>query len=429
MSHVRFVPRITAAAIPVLLISMLSACGEKPANAQAPGGAMPPPEVSVVTVAPTRIVVTTELPGRLDASRVAQVRARAAGIVLKREYREGTDVKAGQVLFRIDPAPFQATYNSTQAALSRAEANLAAASLKVKRYRPLVDTNAISKQEFDDAITAEKQAAADVASAKAARENARLSLGYATVTAPISGRIGRAQVTEGALVGQGEATPLATIQQLDPIYVNLTQSSTELLRLQRALADGRVKSVGKGEAKVTLVTEDGQTYAQSGKLLFSDLTVDPSSGAITLRAEFPNPNKFLLPGMYVRARLEQGVNESAITVPQQAVQRDPSGTATVYVVAADGKVAPQPIKTGNAHESSWIVTEGLKAGDRVIVEGVQKVRPGAPVKPVEWKPQAANASGQASQAAPAAGGNGAAPAAPAPAAAGNESNTKANQAK
>jgi membrane fusion protein (multidrug efflux system) len=349
---------------------------------------MPPPEVAVVTITPKSLTITTELPGRLEASRIAQVRARAGGIVLKRVFREGSDVKAGDVLFRIDPAPFQAAFESAQASLARAEANLAQANLKVQRYKPLVETNAISKQEYDDALTAQKQAAADVATAKAARQTASLNLGYATVTAPISGRVGRAQVTEGALVGVGEATPLTTVQQVNPIYVNLTQSSTEVLRLKRAMASGQLTSVGKDQAKVTLLTEDGSVYPHAGKLMFSDLTVDESSGAITLRAEFPNPERFLLPGMYVRAQLGQAVNKQAITVPQQAVIRNPDG-ASVMVVNADGKVAAQPVKADAAQGDNWIVSEGLKAGDRVIVEGLQKVKPGAPVKAVQWKEPAA----------------------------------------
>jgi membrane fusion protein (multidrug efflux system) len=379
----------------VALLFTLSGCGEKPAAAQASAGGMPPPEVSIVTVAPQRIVMTTELPGRVEATRIAQVRARVPGIVLKRVFREGSEVKAGETLFRIDSAPFQATFNSTQAAVAKAEANLAQANLKVQRYKPLVETNAISKQEYDDALTAQKQAAADLASAKAAQDTARLNLGHATVTAPISGRIGRAQVTEGALVGQGEATPLATIQQLHPVYVNLTQSSAEMMQLQRAMSSGRLKRVGPDEAKVTLVTDDGRVYPHEGKLLFSDFSVEESTGAVSLRAQVPNPDRLLLPGMYVRARLEQAVSENAITVPQQAVQRSPSG-ASVMLVGPDEKVTPQPVKVEGAHGDAWIISEGLKAGDRVIVEGFQKAKPGAPVKPVPWK-SAAPENGKATQ--------------------------------
>jgi membrane fusion protein (multidrug efflux system) len=384
-----FRPSTLAAATLALLA--LGACGDKKPDAQANPAAMPPPEVSVVTVAPERVAITNELPGRIEATRSAQVRARVPGIVQKRLFTEGSDVKAGTVLFRIDPASLQAALSNVQATRARAEANLAQATLKVNRYRPLVQTNAISRQEYDDALAAQKQAQADLEAARASQQTASLNLGYATVTAPISGRIGRAQVTEGALVGQGEATPLATIQQLDPIYVNLTQSSSELLKLRQAMAAGKLKTVGRDQASVSLVTEDGTPYPQSGKLLFSDLAVDQSSGAITLRAEFPNPDRFLLPGMYVRARLEQAVNESALTVPQRAVQRDNNG-ASVMTVGADGKVAPRPIRTGSAQDDKWIVTEGLKEGDVVIVEGLQKVQPGAPVKPVPWKPAAGNAA-------------------------------------
>jgi membrane fusion protein, multidrug efflux system len=388
MNSIRHVPRIGAA---VFLLTALAGCGDKIASAQAPGAGMPPPEVAVVTVAPERIAITTELPGRVEAYRVAQVRARVPGIVLKRVFQEGTDVKAGDVLFRIDPAQFQATFNSAKATLAKAEANLAQANLKVQRYRPLVATNAISKQEFDDALTAQKQGEADVAAAKAAQQTAQLNLGYATVTAPISGRVGRALVTEGALVGQGEATPLAMIQQLDPIYINLTQSASELLQLRRAMESGQLKRVGRDQAKVTLVTEDGTPYPHAGQLLFSDLSVDENTGAVTLRAKFPNPDRFLLPGMYARARLEQAVDEQAITVPQQAVMRT-QDNASVMLVGPDGKVSSQPIKTGAAQGDKWLVLQGLKAGDKVIVEGLQKAKPGATVKPVPWKNQAAGAA-------------------------------------
>ena len=392
----------------LIVSALLAACGDKPApTASAP----PPPEVGIVTIAPTRLALTTELPGRLEASRVAQVRARVPGIVLKRTFTEGSNVKAGDVLFRIDPAPLQATFASTQATVAKAEANLAQAALKVQRYKPLVDTSAISKQEYDDALTAQKQATADLATAKATRQSASLNLGYATVSAPIAGRIGRAQVTEGALVGQGEATPLATVQQVDPIYVNLTQSSTDILRLRRAMASGKLQAAGQNAARVTLVTEDGQVYPQSGKLLFSDLSVDESSGAITLRAEFPNPGRFLLPGMYVRARLEQAVNDAALTVPQQAVQRTTDG-ATVLVVGADNKVTARPIKTESSQGNLAIVSAGLNAGDRVIVEGLQKAKPGSTVRTVAWiAPAAPDATPPATAAAPVA----AAPASAAPA--------------
>lgn len=375
------VSRFTRLTLTVAVMAAFAGCGQKP-NAQA-GGAMPPGEVSVVTIAPERITISNELPGRLEATRIAEVRARVAGIVLKRTFREGSEVKAGDVLFKIDPAPFKASYDSAQAALAKAQATQTQAVLKAQRYKPLVEANAISKQDYDDAFATQKQAEADVASAKAALQTAALNLGYATVTSPISGRIGRALVTEGALVGQSDVTQLATVQQLDPIYVNLTQSSNDLLKLQQAMASGQLKTVGKDKARVTLVTDDGRPYPLAGKLLFSDITVDSTTGAITIRAEFPNPDRALLPGMYVRAKLEQAINEAAIVVPQQAVMRDLNGSS-VFVVGEDNKVAIRPVKTGSAQGDNWVVSDGLKAGDRVIVEGVQKVKPGAPVKPVPW---------------------------------------------
>jgi membrane fusion protein (multidrug efflux system) len=394
----RSVPRYTVVAAAV--ITLLSACGDKGAAPAAP----PPATVAVVTVAPAQLTLSTELPGRTEASRIAQVRARTAGIVLQRVFKEGGDVKAGEVLFRIDPAQFQASYDSAQAAVAKAEANLAQADLKVKRYKPLLAAQAVSQQEYDDAVTAQKQAAADLATSRAARTNANLTLGYATVTAPISGRISRALVTEGALVGQGEATPMATVQQLDPIYVTITQSSTEMLKLQRALAEGKLKSAGSGggksEARVTLVTEDGQAYPQAGRLLFSDVSVDESTGSVSMRAEFPNPNRVLLPGMYVRARLEQGVSDAAITVPQQAIVRNNEG-ASVLIVGADNKVVSQPV-TANANDGqNWVVSAGLKGGERIVVEGFQKAKPGATVNPQPWKVPAATAPAPA-PAAPAA---------------------------
>ncbi len=358
---------------------LLAGCGN-----QSKGGQRPPTEVAIVIVAPERLALSSELPGRLEANRVAQVRARVPGIVLKRAFTEGSEVKAGQLLFRIDPATYQAALNSAKASLSKAEANLTQSTLKLQRYEPLVKINAISKQEFDDVISAQKQAAADVASSKAAVVTAGLNLGYASVTAPISGRIGRALVTEGALVGQGEATQLALIQQLDTLYVNLTHSSVEVMQLRQALKAGQLQGVSKDEAKVALVLEDGSIYPNDGKLLFSDITVDESTGTVSLRAIFPNPDRMLMPGMFVRARLQQAVNEEALAVPQQAVQRTVDG-ASVLVVGAEDKVENRAVKTAASQGDKWIITEGLKEGDRVIVEGLQKVRPGMTVKPVAWK--------------------------------------------
>ncbi|MCI1015311.1 MULTISPECIES: efflux RND transporter periplasmic adaptor subunit [unclassified Herbaspirillum] len=384
------VSRFTRLTMTVAVAAALVACGQKPA---AQGGQMPPAEVSVVTIAPQRVAITNELPGRVEAFRVAQVRARVAGIVQKRVFKEGSEVKEGQVLFKIDPAQYKASLESAQATLARAQANLTQTSLTAQRYKPLVEVNAVSKQEYDNAVAAQKQAEADVAAGKAAVQTASLNLGYATVTSPISGRIGRALVTEGALVGQGDATQLALVQQLDPVYVNVTQSSADLLKLQQAMAAGQLKSVGENKASVTLVLENGQPYEQPGKLLFSDISVDESTGSVSLRAEFPNPKRLLLPGTYVRTKIEQAVDEQALLVPQQAVMRD-AGGSSVLVVNAENKVEPRPVKTGGARGNNWQVLDGLKEGDRVIVEGLQKVRPGASVKPVQWNPAGAPAQAQ-----------------------------------
>jgi membrane fusion protein, multidrug efflux system len=367
-------------------VLLLAACGQQSGQGGGAGGGMPPATVGVVTVAPGTVNLTTELPGRLEASRVAQVRARAAGILQKRLFNEGSDVKAGQPLFQIDSLPYQAAYANAQAALARAEANLVQAAAQAQRYKPLMEANAVSKQEYLNAVAAAKQAEADVAASKAAAQIAQINLGHASVTSPISGRIGRALVTEGALVGQGEATPLAVVQQINPMYVNFTQSTTETLRIRKALASGALQKAGIEAAKVHVILEDGAEYSQTGKLLFSDLTVDPTSGQITLRAEVPNPTGLLLPGMYVRVRLAQAQLQSGILLPQQAVTRSDTGD-TVLVVGADNKPAPRPIKIGSSQGNQWLVTEGLKPGERVIVDGFQKMMvPGAPVNPVPWTP-------------------------------------------
>jgi membrane fusion protein (multidrug efflux system) len=408
--------------LPALALAVaLVACSPSSGPAPAGGGAPPPAEVGVVTTTPRAVPLTTELPGRLEASRVAQVRARAAGILLQRAFREGSDVKAGQLLFRIDPAPYAATLASAQATLQRAQANLTQAAAQAERFKPLADANAISQQEFINAVAARQQAEADVAAAKAAVQTAQINLGYASVTAPIGGRIGRALVTEGALVGQGEATHVATIQQIDPMYLNCTQSTTEVLRLRRALDSGRLAAAGgPGAARVRVVLDDGSVYPLPGTLLFSDLTVDPSTGQITLRATVPNPKGLLLPGMYVRARLEQAVAEDAITLPQQAVSRGPTGDS-VMIVGADGQVAPRKVTVGAAQGGEWVILDGLKAGEQVMVDGFQKLRGNAPVKPVPWVAPASApgaASGAASGPAPgAAAASAAMPASAPPAAA------------
>ena len=390
----------------------LAGCGK---GAGAPGGAPPPAEVGVVTVAQGDVGLVTELPGRLEASRVAQVRARAAGILQKRLFREGSDVKEGQPLFTIDSAPYAAAAASARAGQARAEANLAQATALAERYKPLVEANAISKQEYANAVAAQKQAEADVAVGKANVQTASINLGYAAVTAPISGRIGRALVTEGALVGQGEATQLAVIQQINPMYVNFTQSAPEIMKLRAAMESGQFKrATGAEAASVRIVLEDGTEYARPGRLLFSDLTVDSTTGQVTLRAEVPNPGGQLLPGLYVRVRLEQAQASNAITLPQQAVTRTAQGD-TVMVVGDDGKVSPRPIKIGSAKGNQWVVLDGLKNGEKVMVDGFQKLQPGATVKPVPWQPAGAKPADAAS--APAAAASGAQAAAPAASAA------------
>ena len=396
------------------LCLVLVACGktEAPTSA-APGGARPLAEVGVVTVQPGVVGLVTELPGRLEASRVAQVRARAAGILQKRLFREGSDVKAGQALFSIDAAPYTAALQSAQASLARAQANLSQAQALAARYKPLLAANAVSQQEYDSAVAAYKQAEADVAVGNAAVQTGRINLAYAHVTAPISGRIGRALVTEGALVGQGEATPLAVIQQTDPMYINFTQSAGDVMKLRSAMASGQFKKAnGESAASVSVVLEDGSTYAQPGRLLFSDLSVDPTTGQITLRAEVPNPQGQLLPGLYVRVKLEQAQATNAITLPQQAVTRSDHGD-TVKVVDTGGQIETRKVRIGSSQGGQWVVLDGLKAGEQVMVDGFQKLQmmpPGTPVKPVPWQPAgaaapakpAADASAKAPAAAPAA---------------------------
>ena len=404
-------PRIGAMMAVCALLS-LSACSKTAAPSAGGSGSAPPPaQVGVVTVSQGDVGLVTELPGRLEASRVAQVRARAAGILQERLFREGSDVKAGQRLFRIDAAPYAAAAASARAGQAKAEANLAQASALAERYKPLVEANAISKQDYAAAVSAQKQAEADVALGKASVQIANINLGYASVTAPISGRIGRALVTEGALVGQGgDATQLAVIQQINPMYVNFTQSASDVLKLRKAMAAGQFKRAnGPDAASVRLVLEDGSTYAQSGKLLFSDLTVDATTGQITLRAEGPNKAGQLLPGLYVRVRLEQALATNAILLPQQAVARAPSGDS-VMVVDAQGKVATRPVKIGGAKDSQWVVLDGLKSGEQVVVDGFQKIQPKATVKAVPWSP-ATPASAPTDPTAPAAGPMASAPAA------------------
>ncbi len=353
-------------------------------------------------VQPKPVALATELPGRTSPHLIAEVRPQVNGIIQKRLFIEGSDVKAGQVLYQIDPSTYQAAFASAKAAEARAEATLNTVRLKAERYRDLVKIKAVSQQDNDDAQAALKQAEADVASAKAAVEAARINLAYTKVTAPISGRIGRSAVTDGALVTANQPAALATIQQLSPIYVDVTQSSADLLKLKQSLASGVLKHDGANQARVKLLLEDGSAYPLPGTLKFSEVTVDQSTGSIILRALFPNPKQTLLPGMFVRAVVEEGVNEQAILVPQRGVTRNPAGDAMVMVVGAEEKVEPRVIKVARTVGDNWLVADGLKAGDRVILEGIQKARPGTPVKAVPFGSAPAAAPGAAQPAAAAA---------------------------
>ena len=367
---------------------LLAGCGNAKNAGQKPAAG--PPEVGVVTVKPQRVALTTELPGRTVAHLIAEVRPQVNGIIRKRLFTEGADVKAGQLLYQIDPATYQAAYASARAVQARAEATLGSVSLKAQRYRDLVNGKGVSQQENDDAQAALKQAEADLAAAAAAVETARINLAYTSLTAPIAGRIGRSTVTDGALVTANQAAALATIQQLSSVYVDVTQSSSELLRLKRNLAGGVLTS-GADKARVKLLLEDGTPYPLPGTLKFSEVTVDSSTGSITLRALFPNPKQILLPGMFVRALLEEGINSQAILIPQRGVSRNPAGNAMVMVVGAGEKVVPRIIKVERTVGDSWLVSDGVKPGDRIILEGIQKARPGTQVKAVPFgaKPAAA----------------------------------------
>jgi len=399
-------PRAVLAGAVFAAATLLAGCSGKdaaPAGGAAGGGAPPPPQVGVLTMQPQTVPLLTELPGRVEASRVAQVRARVTGIVLKRVFTEGSEVKAGQLLFQIDPAPYQAALDSANAQLARGQASLAQTQATANRYRPLAEAKAISQQDYVNAMAAQKGSEADVAAGRAAVRTAQINLGYARVTAPISGRIGRALVTEGALVSAAEATQLALIQQVSTVYVNFTQSSNEVLDLRRAVAAHKLVRAGNNAVAVQIVMEDGSVLPHAGRLLFSDLTVDPTSGQVTLRAEVPNRDGLLLPGQYVRVRLAQAELPDGFLVPQQAVTRSSDGD-TVLVVGEGNKPGPRKIKVGGAQQGQWVVTGGLKAGDKVIVDGFQKMMvPGAPVTPVPWQPAASQAAlGAASSAAPAA---------------------------
>ncbi|MEQ9878368.1 efflux RND transporter periplasmic adaptor subunit [Pectobacterium aroidearum] len=374
--------RLTPLAAVLMLSGGLMLAGCDGGNNQQGGAQQQMPEVGIVTLKTEALNVMTELPGRTSAYRIAEVRPQVGGIILKRNFVEGSDVKAGASLYQIDPATYQANYNSAKGSLAQAQAQAEIARLTVNRYKPLLGTNYVSKQDYDQAVATSRQADAAVQAAKAAVDTAQINLAYTKVSSPIEGRVGKSTVTEGALVATGQATALTTVQQLDPIYVDVTQSSNDFLQLKRELENGTLKQ-SAGKANVRLLLENGTEYTEAGTLEFSDVTVDETTGSITLRAIFPNPQHNLLPGMFVRARLDSGVNPTALLVPQQGVTRDPRGQATAMVVGEGDKVEPRTLTTSKAIGDKWLVTEGLKAGDRVIVTGLQKIRPGAQVKTKE----------------------------------------------
>lgn len=367
-------PSLPTAVLATAAALSLIACGEAPRPPSMGGGGTP--QVSVVTVQAKQVALTTELPGRVSPVQISEVRPQITGLVQARKFKEGSEVKAGELLYQIDPATYRASFDNAQAALAKAEASLVSIKLKAQRYHELAKIKAVSQQEADDAAASLLQAEADVTAAKAALQTARINLDYTRVVAPISGRIGRSSVTPGALVTANQSNVMTTVQQLDPIYVDVTQSSSALIALRRSLAAGDLK---RGTTTVKLLLEDGSTYALPGKLQFSDVTVDQSTGAVTLRAEFPNPKTELLPGMYVRAVVEDAVQEQAILVPQPAVSRDTTGKPVVFVVNAEGKLEQRSVQTGRAIADQWLVTGGLKVGDKLVVEGQQKARPGAAV--------------------------------------------------
>lgn len=387
----RPVARVLPTTIALSSALLLAACGKAPQGM----GQMPPPQVGVVTVASATVPIEIELSGRLEPIRTAQVRARVTGVVQKRLFTEGALVQAGQSLYRIDPAPYQAALDSAQAAQAKAEAVLAQALSALERNRTLVESKMISPLAWDSALATHRAAQADVAAAKAAVQQARLNLEYASVLAPIAGRIGRSLVTEGALVTQAEATQLTTIQQVDTMLANFNQSASEAMRIQRAIGAGQLK--GSNSAQVQVLLEDGSVYPLPGKLLFADISVDPGTGQVTLRGEVPNPKGELLPGLFIKVRLQVARSEHAVLLPQQAVTRGTSED-TVLVVAADGQVSKRPVQLGgqrgDASDPSgpqWVVTGGLKDGEQVVVDGFQKIRPKAPVSPVPWQAGAASA--------------------------------------
>ncbi|MCL1500094.1 efflux RND transporter periplasmic adaptor subunit [Xanthomonas nasturtii] len=381
-AHASF--RLSLLAVAVSATALLSACGSPPGGPPPQEGT---PEMGVLTVKQQPVTLTTELPGRTVPYLIAEIRPQVGGLVQTRQFTEGGDVKAGQTLYQIDPAQYRASYASAQATLAKAEATLRTAQLKAERYKELAQIKAISQQEGDDTDAALGQAKADVAAGKASVETARINLAFARLDAPISGRIGRSSVTPGALVTANQANALTTIQQLDPIYIDVTQPSSAVLRLRQAMARGDLERAGDGAAKVSLLLEDGSTYPLQGHLAFSDVTVDQNTGSITLRAVFPNPNAELLPGMYVRAVLQEGVKEQGVLVPQQAVLRNGAGKPTAFVVGAGHKLQLRVLETDREVGDQWLVRSGLKTGEHLVVEGVSRARDGIEVKTVPWQPK------------------------------------------
>ncbi len=375
--------RVSAATSLLALTLSLAGCGKSGSGSAGPGGPPPPQqEVTVVTIQPQKVTLTTDLPGRTSPYRIADVRPQVNGILQKRLFVEGDAVQEGQQLYQIDPAPYQAAYDSAQAQLAHAKAELTSAQFLADRDEKLVATNAVSKQDYDNAISSLLQAQADIASGNAAVETAHVHLVYTKVLSPLTGITGRS-VTEGALVMAGQTTPLVTVQQLDPIYIDIPESTALLLTQRREIASGQIKTTGDNQAPVNLTLEDNSSYDQEGRLQFAEVTVDQGTGSVTLRAVFPNPNKILLPGMFVTAHLQEGYVENAILVPQQGVSHDMHGNATALVVTPDNKVEQRVLTTSRALGDKWLVTDGVQAGDRVIVQGIQKVRPGATVVPKE----------------------------------------------
>jgi len=380
--------RLFTAPLLTLLVSsaLLSGCSEGGKTAAAPP---PAAKVGVVTLQPQTVTLSRELPGRVQATQIAQIRPQVSGIVLSRQFTEGGQVQAGDTLYQIDPAPFEAALQSAKAAKARANANVASASAKASRYRELLKSKAVSQQEYDEAQAAALSAQADLLTAQAQINTAQINLNYSKVSSPISGQIGKSTVTSGALVTSGQAEVLATVTSLDPIYVDMTQSSSELLALKQALSNGQLGKAATA-AQVSLQLEDGSRYPHQGTLQFAEVTVNPDTGSVTLRASFPNPDRLLLPGMYVRAVVNEGEQANAILAPQRGVTRNAKGQATAMVVSANGKVEPRLLNTSRTVDANWLINDGLQAGDQLIIEGLQKIRPGAPVEAVPAESYAAS---------------------------------------